>query len=79
MVKNSPANAGDAGLISGLEDALEEEMAAHSSILPWKTLWTQEPGWLQSMGSNKRVRHVSGGKFFTTEPAGIYQVLCQIA
>ena len=39
-----------------LEDPLEKEMATHSSILAWKTLWTQEPGGLQSMGS-KRVGH----------------------
>ena len=31
-------------------------MAAHSSILVWKTLWTEEPGGLQSVGS-QRVRH----------------------
>ena len=39
----------------GQEDPLEEEMAIHSSILPWKTPWTEEPGGLQSMGS-QRVR-----------------------
>ena len=38
------------------EDPLEEEMATHSSILAWKIPWTVEPGWLQSMGS-QRVRH----------------------
>ena len=32
------------------EDALEEEMATYSSILAWKTPWTEEPGRLQSMG-----------------------------
>ena len=32
------------------EDRLEEKMAAHSSILAWKTPWTEEPGGLQSMG-----------------------------
>ena len=32
------------------EDHLEKEMAAHSSILAWKILWTEEPGGLQSMG-----------------------------
>ena len=56
MLKNSPANAGDAGdpgLISGLEDPLEEEMATHSSVLAWRILWTQEPGRLQSMGSQR--------------------------
>ena len=40
----------------GWEDLLGEEMAAHSSILAWTILWTEEPGGLQSMGS-QRVRH----------------------
>ena len=48
--KNPPANVGDAGLIRGLEDPLEKEMATHSSILAWEILWTEEPGRLQSMG-----------------------------
>ena len=39
----------------GLEDPLEEEMAIHSSILAWKMPRTEEPGGLQSMGS-QRVR-----------------------
>ena len=34
----------------GQEDLLEEGMATHSSILAWKTAWTEEPGGLQSMG-----------------------------
>ena len=38
------------------EDPLEKEMATHSSILAWKIPWTEEPGRLQSMGS-QRVRH----------------------
>ena len=40
----------------GPEDPLEEEMATHSSILAWRIPWTEEPGRLQSMGS-QRVRH----------------------
>ena len=40
----------------GWEDPLEEGMAAHSSILAWKTPWTEEPGGMQSMGP-QRVRH----------------------
>ena len=40
----------------GQEDSPEKEMATHSSILAWETPWTEEPGWLQSMGS-QRVRH----------------------
>ena len=50
-------NAGDAGSILGWEDPLEKEMATYSSILAWKIPWTeQEPGGLQSMGS-QRVGH----------------------
>ena len=37
-------------LFMGQEDALEKEMATHSSILAWRILWTEEPGGLQSMG-----------------------------
>ena len=37
----------------GWEDPLEEEMATHCSILAWEILWTEEPGGLQSMGSQK--------------------------
>ena len=40
----------------GWEDPLEEEMTTHSSILAWNILWTEEPGGLQSMGS-QRVGH----------------------
>ena len=40
----------------GQEDLLEKEMATHSSILAWKIPWMEEPGRLQSMGS-QRVRH----------------------
>ena len=37
----------------GQEDPLEKEMATHSSILVWKIPWTEEPGGLQSMGSQE--------------------------
>ena len=40
----------------GQKDPLEEEMATHSSTLAWKIPWTEEPGGLQSMGS-QRVGH----------------------
>ena len=40
----------------GGEDPVEKERATHSSILAWKILWTEEPGSLQSMGS-QRVGH----------------------
>ena len=37
----------------GREDLLEKEMAIHSNILAWKNPWTEEPGRLQSMGSQR--------------------------
>ena len=37
----------------GWEDPLQEEMATHSSILAWKIPWTEKPGGLQSMGSQR--------------------------
>ena len=37
----------------GWEDPLEKEMASHSSILAWRIPWTEEPGGLQSIGSQK--------------------------
>ena len=40
----------------GWEDPLEKEMATHSSILAWRSPWTEEPGWVQSVGS-QRVGH----------------------
>ena len=46
VVKNLPANAGDANLIPGWERSLEKKMATHSSILAWEILWTEEPGGL---------------------------------
>ena len=56
MVKNLPARQ-EAGVPSlGQEDPLEKEMAAHASILGWEISWTEEPGGLQFMGSQK-ARH----------------------
>ena len=54
--KTSAYNAGDLGSIPGLGDPLEKAMATHSSTLAWKIPWTEEPGGLQSMGS-QRVGH----------------------
>ena len=56
MVKNPPASVGDTGLILGQEDPLEKEMTTHSRILAWKIPWTEEPGGLQSMGSQSWTR-----------------------
>ena len=52
MVKNPPANQ-ETGSIPGLEDPLEEEMATPSSVLAWRIPWTEEPGGLQTMVSQK--------------------------
>ena len=61
MIKNPPANAGDIRDVGsvphlGQEDTLEEGTAAHSSILAWRIPWTEEPGGLQSIVS-QRVGH----------------------
>ena len=47
MVKDPPANAGEAVQSLSWEDPLEKEMATHSSILAWRVPWTEEPGGLQ--------------------------------
>ena len=54
--KESACNTEDLGSIPGWKDPLEKEMATYSSILAWGIPWTEEPGGLQSMGS-QRVRH----------------------
>ena len=51
--KESAGSAGDLGLMSGWEDPLEKEMATHSNIIAWKISWTEDPGELQSMGSQR--------------------------
>ena len=59
VVKNLPANAGDtrdSGLIPGSGKSSRVGMATHSSILAWENPWTEEPGGLQCMGS-QRVGH----------------------
>ena len=61
VVKNPPANVGNAGSIptnsdTGWEDPLEEDMATQSNILAWRIPWTEQPGELQFIGS-QRVRH----------------------
>ena len=57
--KNLPANAADASSILGQEDLLEKELATHSNILAWEIPRTEEPGRLQSMGSQKRLTKLS--------------------
>ena len=56
MVKNLPAMLELRVQSLGQKDLLEKGMATHSSILAWEMPWTEEPGGLQFMGS-QRVRH----------------------
>ena len=56
-VKNLPAMQEIQVQTLGQEDPLEKEMAIHSSILAWRMPWTEEPGGLQSMGSQKVVHN----------------------
>ena len=54
MLKHTPAKAGDIETrvqSLGREDSLEEGMAIHSSSLAWRIPWTENPGGLQSIGS----------------------------
>ena len=53
MVKNLPAKQDMRVQSLGWEASLEKEMATHSSILAWEIPWTEGPGRLQSMGSQK--------------------------
>ena len=53
MVKNPPANSGHAVLITESGGSPEKEMATQSNILVWRIPWTEEPGGLQSTGSQE--------------------------
>ena len=58
----------------GQEDPLEKEMATHSSNLAWRIPWTEDPGGLQSMGS-QRVRHdwaTSVSVYIVSKASGVY-------
>ena len=57
----------------GQEDSLEKEMATHSSILAWRILWTEEPGGLQSIGS-QRVGHDWGTSLHVTSVSACREV-----
>ena len=52
-VKNLPAMQETWVRSQGWDDPLEKRMATHSSILAWRIIWTEEPGGLQSMGSQR--------------------------
>ena len=53
MVKNMPAMQETQVRFLGGEDPLEKRMATHSSNLAWRISWAEEPGGLQSMGSQR--------------------------
>ena len=56
MVKNPPADAGDAGSIPGSgKSPGEEGMATYSSILAWEIPWTEKPGWAIVCGVTKEL------------------------
>ena len=65
-IKNLPAIWETQVRSLGREDPLEKEMATHSSIFAWRISWTEEPGGLQSTGS-QRVGHDWGTNTFTYE------------
>ena len=56
LVKNQPAKQETWVQSLGWKDPLEEDMATHSSILAWRIPWTEEPGGLQSVGSQSQTR-----------------------
>ena len=53
LVKNLPSLQDTQVQFLGQEDPLEKEMATHSSLLAWRIPWMEEPGRLQSMGSQE--------------------------
>ena len=56
MVKNLPTVQETQVQSLDQKDPLEKEMATNSSILAWEIPWTEEPGWLQSMGSQSQTQ-----------------------
>ena len=56
MAKNPPATQETRVGSLGQEDPLEKEMATHSGILTWRIPWTEEPGGLQSTGSQSQTQ-----------------------
>ena len=53
VLKNLPATQETQVQSPGQEDPQDKEMATHSNILAWKIPWTEKPGGIQSMGSQK--------------------------
>ena len=73
VVKTLPVDAGSAetwAQFMSWEDPPEKEIATHSSILAWEIPWTEEPGRLQSMGSQRVGHHLA-----TKPPANTVRIL----
>ena len=64
VIKNAPVMQETQVRSLGQEDSLEKGMESHSNILAWRISWTEEPGGLQSMGS-QRVKHNRATNTFT--------------
>ena len=77
LVKNQPAMQEAQFWFLGQEDPLEKEMATHSSILAWRILWTEEPGRLQSMGS-QIVRHNCVTNFHFQSESSQYFIILRL-
>ena len=63
----------------GWEDPLEKEMATHSSTLAWKIPWTEEPGRLHSMGSQRVVHDFTFAFTFKVMTEGVKPMSCEMA
>ena len=72
-VRNPPANSGDGVPTLGQEAPREEGMAIYPSILAWQMPWTEEPGRLQSVGSQSRAR-LTKQEVFTDYGEAPYQI-----
>ena len=59
VVKNPPAKQEIRFQSLGGDDPLEKEMATYSGILAWKIPWTEEPDWLQSVGSQRAAQDLA--------------------
>ena len=67
MVKSLPVVWETRVRVLGWEDSLGKEMATHSSILAWKIPWTEEPGGLQSLGSQRVGPEVGATSLYETK------------
>ena len=75
MVKNPLAKQETQVQSLGQEDTPEKETATHSSVLAWEIPWIEEPGGLQSMGS-QRVRHYLTTEQQRQETTKYYKYIC---